>query len=313
MSLNIGEKTPKPLDELRRLQNLPFEAKIILTNARIRQFYSIMKGKTYIGFSGGKDSTVLLDLVRKIYPDTPAVFCDTGLEFPEIRKFVKSFDNVEIIRPEINYKEVIQKEGYPVISKAVAKAVNQARRGLEGGKKRFEVKDGGRYDYSRYEYLLDAPFKISSKCCDIMKKRPFHKYNARTGRRPFIGMMAEESYLRTQLWQLHGCINSTHGIEAANPMMFWNESDVYEYVKRYELELAAPYAMGYERTGCWCCLFGAHNEGYPNRIQRLQRTHPKLYAYFLSENGLNMKPVCEFIHIDYIDPNSRIEDFSEAI
>lgn len=298
--------------ELMRLQRLPFSAKVTLTNARIREFYSIMLGKVYVSFSGGKDSTVLLDLVRRIYPEVPAVFCDTGLEFPEIREFVKSFDNVEIIRPETSFKKVIEEEGYPIISKEVSNAVSLARRGHPSGKKFFDQSYGERYDYSRYAYLLDAPFKISNNCCNIMKKKPFHQYDQRTGRRPYMGMMAEESFLRTQQWQRHGCINSKHGVERASPMAFWTTEDVYRYVREHELELAAPYAMGYERTGCVYCLFGAHLDPYPNRIQRLQRTHPKLYAYCMSEKGLNMRPVCEYIGLSSADPNSRIEDFVEV-
>jgi 3'-phosphoadenosine 5'-phosphosulfate sulfotransferase (PAPS reductase)/FAD synthetase len=71
----------------------------------------------YISFSGGKDSTVLLDLVREDYPNILAVYNDTGLEFPSIKKFVKEFDNVKIIRPEMNFKEIINKYGYPILGK----------------------------------------------------------------------------------------------------------------------------------------------------------------------------------------------------
>ena len=82
----------------------------------------------YVSFSGGKDSTVLLHLVRSLFPDVPAVFCNTGLEYPEIQQFVKSFENVEIIYPQKNFKEVITEFGYPLISKEVAEAAYYARR-----------------------------------------------------------------------------------------------------------------------------------------------------------------------------------------
>jgi len=75
-------------------QALPLDLKIGLTKNRIRSWYEHWHGNVYVSFSGGKDSTVLLDLVRQDYPDVPAVFCDTGLEYPEIRDFVKTFDNV---------------------------------------------------------------------------------------------------------------------------------------------------------------------------------------------------------------------------
>jgi 3'-phosphoadenosine 5'-phosphosulfate sulfotransferase (PAPS reductase)/FAD synthetase len=299
--------------ELIRLQKLPFESKMILTKARIRQFYSLCHGKVYVSFSGGKDSTVLLHLVRSIYPDVKGVFCDTGLEFPEIREFVKSFNNIEIIKPERTFKTIIEEKGYPIISKEVAHAVDQIRRGCKGYVKRFNGEVIGRNDYRKYSYLLNAPFKISDQCCNEMKKKPFHKFNKRSGLRPMLGMMAQESFLRTQQWQLHGCINSRKGDEIANPMAFWTESDIYTYVKKYNICLAPPYLMGYKRTGCVFCLFGAQSEKYPNRIQRLQRTHPKLYNYCMSEKGLDMKKVCEFIGLEYIDPNARIEDFVNLV
>jgi 3'-phosphoadenosine 5'-phosphosulfate sulfotransferase (PAPS reductase)/FAD synthetase len=84
----------------------------------------------YISFSGGKDSTVLLDIVRRDYPDVPAVFVDTGLEYPEIREFVKKFENVTIVRPTMNFRKVIDTYGYPFFSKEVSNCVAGARKYL---------------------------------------------------------------------------------------------------------------------------------------------------------------------------------------
>ena len=55
--------------------------------------------QVFTSFSGGKDSTVLLDLARQVCPDIPAVYVDTGLEYPELRDFVKTKDNVIWLRP----------------------------------------------------------------------------------------------------------------------------------------------------------------------------------------------------------------------
>lgn len=91
-------------EELEEMQRLPLQRKIQITTARIIEWYQHYDGKVYVAFSGGKDSTVLLDIVRRIYPDVPAVFSDTGLEFPEVREFVKSCENVTIVRPEMNFR-----------------------------------------------------------------------------------------------------------------------------------------------------------------------------------------------------------------
>ena len=113
-------------EELEEMQRLPLQRKIQITTARIIEWYQHYDGKVYVAFSGGKDSTVLLDIVRRIYPDVPAVFSDTGLEFPEVREFVKSCENVTIVRPEMNFRKVIEVYGYPVISKRVADTVEYA-------------------------------------------------------------------------------------------------------------------------------------------------------------------------------------------
>lgn len=56
-----------------------------------------------------------------------AVFVDTGLEYPEIRDFVKTFDNVDWLKPKLNFRKTIDKYGYPLISKEVSEKVCAAR------------------------------------------------------------------------------------------------------------------------------------------------------------------------------------------
>lgn len=48
-----------------------------------------------------------MNIAREIYPDIKGVFADTGLEFPEVKDHVKSFDNIVILRPEKSFLEVI--------------------------------------------------------------------------------------------------------------------------------------------------------------------------------------------------------------
>ena len=120
------------IQDLRIKQALPLEQKILLTKTRIRGWVNEfgLEG-VYVSFSGGKDSTVLLHIARQLYPDIKAVFVDTGLEYPEIRDFVKTFDNVDVIRPSMNFKQVINKYGYPFFSKEVSECVSGARKYLQ--------------------------------------------------------------------------------------------------------------------------------------------------------------------------------------
>jgi len=112
---------------------MDMHSKVMLTQARIIEFYGgyhagMEYGGAYVSFSGGKDSTVLLHIARQIYPDIPAVFSNTGLEYPEIRRFAKAHDNVETVQPKLAYNEVISAYGYPLIGKEVAEAIYYARK-----------------------------------------------------------------------------------------------------------------------------------------------------------------------------------------
>lgn len=113
---------------LKELQALPLERKIQITQTRIIEWYEHYNGQVCVSFSGGKDSTVLLHIARRLYPNIPAVFSNTGLEYPEIQRFVKSFDNVDIVTPSMRFDDVITTYGYPLIGKEVAEAIYYARR-----------------------------------------------------------------------------------------------------------------------------------------------------------------------------------------
>lgn len=113
---------------LKELQALPLERKIMITQTRIMEWYQRYNGNVYVSFSGGKDSTVLLHIARKIFPDIPAVFSNTGLEYYQIQRFAKQHDNVTFIAPKIRFDQVVSTFGYPLISKEVAEAIYYARR-----------------------------------------------------------------------------------------------------------------------------------------------------------------------------------------
>lgn len=307
-----------PIDKytLKLRQAMTLQDKIRYTQRRINEWVEHFgENGCYISFSGGKDSTVLLHLVRDLYPNIEAVFVDTGLEYPEIRKFVKSFDNVTILRPDKRFDKVLEEYGYPIIGKEVSKCIYEARRGyqyqinkLNGDRK---DKDGNlsRFNYTQWKFLLDAPFKISDKCCTVMKKRPVHKYYKSFGKAPIIGTMAEESQLRRQQYIKNGCNAFNNKIPTSTPIAFWTEQDILEYIDTYKIPIASVYGAvmkdnknkyyttGCQRTGCMFCGYGCHREKEPNRFQKLKETHPKQYEYII--NNLGMGEVLDFLNIKY--------------
>jgi PP-loop superfamily ATP-utilizing enzyme len=109
------------------------ESKIKMTEARINAWVDTFdEDGCYVSFSGGKDSTVLLDIVRNRlgYKHIPAVFVDVPTQYPELKEFVQTFDNVEIIKPKISFVQVCDKYGFPLISKEVSECVQGARKYL---------------------------------------------------------------------------------------------------------------------------------------------------------------------------------------
>ena len=365
---------------LRQLQALPLDAKVLMTQQRIREWHDHWHGDVYISFSGGKDSTVLTHLVHDMYPDVPLVFANTGLEYPEIQAFARQM-GAEFVRPKMSFSEVISNYGYPIIGKEIAEAISYARRivlNSEGGggtqeKKRTEMRgeridrtsrtdrveeseshreysatqttrknreairrrsdiNGNRSHYERSKdseinswgsdgigvgfsqfnkkkwlpLCNETQFKISHYCCNVMKKSPMGIYQRKTGLRPFIGTMAEESRMRAQAWIRHGCNSFEGHKQTSQPMSFWTEQDVLHYIKREGIEICSVYGdilasddtgmlyepipgvecdlkcTGCQRTGCVFCGFGIHLEKGETRFQRLAKTHPRQYEYCMN-------------------------------
>lgn len=309
-------------NDLKILQAYPLWMKVERTKRRIAEWVDYYgEDGVYISFSGGKDSTVLLHLVRSLYPEIEAVFCNTGLEYPEIVKFVKDIPNVRILKPELTFKQVIDQKGYPVISKSVANTVRLARKNIEEGKDTLRVRQikglevGSKFNKGKWEFLLDAPFKISDECCNEMKKKPFKKYEKETGKVPFIGTLAEESQQREAVYLKTGCNAFNSKKPKSTPLGFWTEQDILQYIFENNLTICSVYGdvveeydllgnknyrtTGEQRTGCMFCMFGCHLEKEPNRFQRMKYTHPKQYKYCMEK--LNLKEVLDYINVKYDD------------
>lgn len=163
-------------NDLTQFQRLPLDIKVAMTKTRIREWvnYYGVSG-TYISFSGGKDSTVLLHLVRELYPNVEAAFVNTGLEYPEIQKFVRTFDNVKILNPKKSFAQIISVYGYPMISKNVSHNTAIAYNNPDGKvmKNIFDPNKKGKYALYKWIDLLNkekVDFLISDKCCNFLKK-----------------------------------------------------------------------------------------------------------------------------------------------
>ena len=292
---------------LKARQDLPLNKKIEISLDRIRKFIIWCREwniNPYVAFSGGKDSRVLAHLVRLIDPNIPLVFSDTGLEFPEIREFVNTFNNVTIIKPAKSFYKVIKQYGYPVFSKKTSMGLDRYRNTksevqrqlrLHGGICPSSGKKQERTIAIKFHYLIDAPFKCSDKCCDYLKKRPFEIYNKKNNAVPFIGTMASDGELRRLEYLKSGCNAFNSKKPKSTPLGFWTEKDIWEYIKLEKLNYASVYDMGYTNTGCIFCLFGIHKEEGKNRFQLLKETHPQKWNYCMDKLGI--REIMKYINL----------------
>ena len=203
----------------------------------------------------------------------------------------------------MSFIEVLSKVGYPVGTKRIALNIEYGRKARDrGDTQKFDEyvnglrhgKDGTDYKFmpvpQQLYPLVNAPVRISNKCCQIMKKDPANKYAKESGKKPFKGTTAQESKMREDSWLKHGCNVFSKEHEVSHPLSFWTENDILEYLYKYKIPYSSAYGeiiktdtgydtTGEKRTGCCFCLFGAHLQKPINKIQSLALSHPNLWEY----------------------------------
>lgn len=315
-------------NEMLALQSLPYKVKVGKAKQRIREF---IYGCDQLGFNthvsvGGLDSITLLCLIRSMNIDIPAVSVSV-LEDKSIIRVHKQL-GVTMLKPLKAKHEILQEEGFPVISKKIATKIMALQDPTEGNatirhaiitgecgekghyatnsamqlpKRWLELFGGYENENEGTNYQI-PPFKVSSKCCEIMKERPCDIWAKENNSKPFLGLMASEGGRRQEALEEHGCNYFSKTTIRSAPFAPFLRNDLLQLALDLEVPIPEIYGRierdpngnlrttGAQRTGCEMCGFGIHMEKRPHRFDKLYDRNPKAWDYWMNkcctdENG----------------------------
>jgi len=298
------------IKKLRRLQNLPLYKKVKLSKLYIEKYIKDNNGMVYGSFSGGKDSTILKDLYESVDSSIPSVFCNTTNEQKEILEFVKKQDNVVYMLPKMGFVKIIKNYGFPMISKMTCRKINTFKKPTDkniGVRTTWSDKKSKFALAEKYKFLIDEDFDITSKCCDILKKEPFRRYEKETSRKPISGIMTDESKQREESIINGGIINNN----TCCPLAFWKEQDIWDYAKINNIRFSENYydrifnntlVFADKRSGCEYCLMGfkfdKSNLFSQNRLEKAKIVNPKKFNRIMSikNNGISFSEAIKKVY-----------------
>ena len=299
--------------------NLPLEMKIEDAMFRLKDLYDRTDGKSVISFSGGKDSTVIAELYlmakeKGLVGHMNLIFADTQIEYDAIYEFVewysKNKQEVVYIKPRLPFPMIIKKYGKPAMSKIKSDFLNTYQNTLKKGEDPLKVKRtselliGFRTD-KEYNIKVDEngkpektrqrlankhmhfvhpenEIKISSMCCELLKKEPFEDYYKTHGIKGYVtGMRKSEGGVREEMYKTctaHKTIgrgkNKVKLIHKM-PLFDWTDKDVDDFIEKYNVKISKAYTeYGLNRTGCVGCPFA---RDICNNLKVLYNHEPNKY------------------------------------
>lgn len=267
----------------------PLDLKIRMAQTRIRSVVDEYGEEAcYIGFSGGKDSTILSHLILSMGYKIDHTFSNTRLEYPECVDFSKKWCKknkvkLHMVFPDVMPEEIWKKHGYPLFSKETADILERIRTNEDKvNPKKIKRVNG---------FLKYKNEKISAKCCDLLKKKPMKKWAKESEKKvAILGTRAQESQMRRIVWVRKGCIYENNERVVVNPIIFFTEKDIEDYAKKYKIKFAGIYYKGFKRNGCYCCGFGCHI-AKENNFVKLKKLNPTLWRHVMENWGF--RDICD--------------------
>lgn len=351
--------------QMAAMQALPYEVKVKRAELRAREYIEKLDDmglEAHVSV-GGLDSIVLLCFLRSIGIDVPAISV-SALEDKSIQKVHRQLGVIPIA-PGKSKVEVLQQYGFPVISKKIAGRIETLQNPTEknktvrhaiitgecGAKGHFAKNSrmqlpkkwlnlfaGYENENEGVDYQI-APFKVSNRCCEIMKEKPCDKWAKEHNSRPFLGLMASEGGQREEALTDHGCNYFGKGVIRSAPFAPFMRQDLLQLA--LDLNVPVPeiygtierkddgtlYTTGAQRTGCSMCGFGIHMEKRPHRFDQLRKRNYKEWEFWMyrcctdpdTGEKYGWGRVLDYIGVDWEDEwlpepeQMSFEDFPEIL
>ncbi|MGB8452763.1 MAG: hypothetical protein WCD89_10550 [Anaerocolumna sp.] len=301
------------------MQNLPYKVKIKRAEQRAFEFYGEMdkRGHNCHVSVGGLDSITLFFFLKSIGIDIPAISV-SKVEDKSIQKIHKMLDII-VIDSYKSKVEVLNEIGFPVISKKMAGRIDLLQNPTEKNKtvrnaiitgtcgelghfaKNSSMKLPQKWlqlfaGMANEEYgtnYLQAPFKVSNKCCYYLKEKPCDDWAKKHNSFPYLGMMASEGGQREDALMEHGCNYYGKTVMRSAPFAPFLRQDILQLA--LDLNVSIPeiygkinmkpdgtlYTTRAQRTGCSMCGFGIHMESRPHRFDRLRENNQKEWEFWM--------------------------------
>jgi len=282
--------------ELKELQGKSLSYKIKYAEGKISKALNKLK-RPALAFSAGKDSTVLLHLIRKHNPDIDVVYGNTTIEFPECVKFAHRLKdewnlNFHEALPSVSFWWVVKNYGWPLLGKTYGVGGVAHKDSREKFFKRLQ--DEGKLTG---QYKIQSEIPISSACCSFLKEKPSAKLQRKLGvDGVLLGILASESRQRMFNYLEYGdwYYAKSQKMWKCHPLSIWTDDDIWEYIKREGVPYASLYDMGFtdedgrrithKRNGCMFC--GMDMKYANNHLAIMRRTHPKAWRTIMLKMGL---------------------------
>lgn len=318
-----AHKMQKHLEMLEK-QSLDYSVKVEMAKDRIEEFIveCRRRGLNCHVSVGGLDSICLAYLIRSMgytAEEVPCVSAST-LEDKTIQAVHKEL-GVIVVKPLKQKTQVLQDEGFPILSKRIANKIDTLAHPTEENKtvrhaiitgecgaqghyatnskmklpqRWLELFGGLDEEGRKLGYKMPPDFKVSNKCCYYLKEAPCDLWAKKHHSVPFLGLMASEGGQRADALEENGCNYFGKSTIRSCPFAFFLHSDVIHLAVDLKIHIPEIYGdvvvtngiyktTGEQRTGCSMCGFGVQMEKRPHRFDRLYERNPKEWDFWMNK------------------------------